>query len=126
MKIIIPVAGRGTRVQPHTFSKPKPLFKIANKPAICHIIDKLKVLDIEEIILIVKDELEAIAKKSINDLDEDIFFKSRFLDSLNMLNLIIFIECRFNIRLESFFIDREKVSSINKITDYIEKELTQR
>jgi|SaaInlStandDraft_7_1057024.scaffolds.fasta_scaffold99583_2 acyl carrier protein len=80
----------------------------------------------EEIILIVKDELEAIAKKSINDLDEDIFFKSRFLDSLNMLNLIIFIECRFNIRLESFFIDREKVSSINKITDYIEKELTQR
>ena len=80
----------------------------------------------EEIILIVKDELEAIAKKSINDLDEDIFFKSLFLDSLNMLNLIIFIECRFNIRLESFFIDREKVSSINKITDYIEKELTQR
>ncbi len=68
MKIIIPVAGRGTRVQPHTFSKPKPLFKIANKPAICHIIDKLKVLDIEEIILIVDKFNIDIFKKIMPEL----------------------------------------------------------
>ena len=53
MKLILPVAGRGTRVHPHSFSKPKPFFKILNKPAICHIIDSLFCLDIEEIIFIV-------------------------------------------------------------------------
>ncbi|MCC7246413.1 MAG: NTP transferase domain-containing protein [Saprospiraceae bacterium] len=41
MKVIIPVAGAGTRLRPHTYTQPKPLMPVAGKPIICFIIDKL-------------------------------------------------------------------------------------
>jgi len=53
MKVIIPLAGFGTRLRPHTFTKPKPLVSVAGKPVLGHILDKLVGLDIEEIIFIV-------------------------------------------------------------------------
>lgn len=53
MKVIIPLAGFGTRLRPHTFTKPKPLVSVAGKPVLGHILDKLTGLDIEEIIFIV-------------------------------------------------------------------------
>jgi len=60
MKVIIPLAGKGTRLRPHTFSKPKPLLKVAGKAVLGHIIDKLKPLDVEEIIFITGDMQEKI------------------------------------------------------------------
>jgi glucose-1-phosphate thymidylyltransferase len=53
MKVIIPLAGFGTRLRPHTYTKPKPLISVAGKPVLGHILDKLANLDIEEIIFIV-------------------------------------------------------------------------
>lgn len=53
MKVIIPLAGFGTRLRPHTYTKPKPLVSVAGKPVLGHILDKLIDLDIEEIIFIV-------------------------------------------------------------------------
>jgi len=53
MKIIIPLAGFGTRLRPHTYTKPKPLISVAGKPVLGHILDKLKGLDVEEIIFII-------------------------------------------------------------------------
>ncbi len=53
MKIIIPLAGFGTRLRPHTYTKPKPLISVAGKPVLGHILDKLKGLDIEEIVFII-------------------------------------------------------------------------
>jgi glucose-1-phosphate thymidylyltransferase len=41
MKVLIPVAGAGTRLRPHTYTQPKPLIPVAGKPIICYIIDKL-------------------------------------------------------------------------------------
>jgi len=41
MKVVIPVAGAGTRLRPHTYTQPKPLMPVAGKPIICFIIDKL-------------------------------------------------------------------------------------
>ncbi|MEK6573019.1 MAG: nucleotidyltransferase domain-containing protein, partial [Chloroflexota bacterium] len=32
MKVVIPLAGFGTRLRPHTFTKPKPLINVAGKP----------------------------------------------------------------------------------------------
>jgi len=77
----------------------------------------------DEIIKIIKNELEALSGKEIDDLDKDIFFKSQFLDSLNLLNLIVFLEQKFKIKIDPFFIDRESVSSINKIVTFIENAL---
>ncbi len=41
MKVIIPVAGVGTRLRPHTYTQPKPLIPVAGKPIISFIIDRL-------------------------------------------------------------------------------------
>jgi glucose-1-phosphate thymidylyltransferase len=53
MKAIIPVAGVGTRLRPHTFSRPKVLLNVAGKPIIGHIMDKLIAAGIDEAIVIV-------------------------------------------------------------------------
>lgn len=48
MKIIIPTAGYGTRLRPHTWSKPKPLVTVAGKPVLGHVLDmftKLPIID---------------------------------------------------------------------------------
>lgn len=53
MKVVIPLAGFGKRLRPHTYTKPKPLISVAGKPVLGHILDKLVGLDIEEIIFII-------------------------------------------------------------------------
>jgi glucose-1-phosphate thymidylyltransferase len=53
MKVIIPLAGLGKRMRPHTWSKPKPLLNVAGKPILGHVLDKFTALGIDEVILIV-------------------------------------------------------------------------
>lgn len=55
MKLIIPLAGKGTRLRPHTWSKPKPLVHVAGKPVLGHLIDQYKKLDIEELVFVTGD-----------------------------------------------------------------------
>lgn len=52
MKVILPVAGKGTRLRPHTHTKAKSLVKVAGKTVLEHIIERLMVLDIDEYIFI--------------------------------------------------------------------------
>lgn len=41
MRAVIPVAGIGTRLKPHTFSTPKVLLNVGGKPILGHLLDKL-------------------------------------------------------------------------------------
>jgi glucose-1-phosphate thymidylyltransferase len=50
---IIPVAGVGTRLRPHTHTLPKVLLHVAGKPILAHILDDLPGLGISEAVLIV-------------------------------------------------------------------------
>jgi glucose-1-phosphate thymidylyltransferase len=52
MKLILPVAGKGTRLIPHTFTKPKSLVRVAGKTVLQHVIDGMKRLKIDEFIII--------------------------------------------------------------------------
>lgn len=74
MKIIVPMAGRGSRLRPHTLTVPKPLIPIAGKPIVHRLVEDIASVinqDIEEIAFIIhKDfgktvelELVAIAEK---------------------------------------------------------------
>ncbi len=54
MKLVLPMAGYGTRLRPHTWSKPKPLISVAGKPVLAHFLDSLPMLaQLEEAIFIV-------------------------------------------------------------------------
>ncbi|MCJ7513496.1 MAG: sugar phosphate nucleotidyltransferase [Anaerolineales bacterium] len=54
MRIVIPMAGYGTRLRPHTWSKPKPLVSVAGKAVLGHVLDMFADLpDVEEVVFIV-------------------------------------------------------------------------
>jgi len=58
MKIIIPMAGRGTRLRPHSLTVPKPLVSIAGKPIVERLVEDLSATyggTIEEIAFIIGD-----------------------------------------------------------------------
>lgn len=66
MKVIIPLAGKGTRLRPHTHVTPKPMLRVAGKPVMAYILDDLERLGgVEQVIYItghLKDKVEAFAK----------------------------------------------------------------
>jgi glucose-1-phosphate thymidylyltransferase len=67
MKVIIPLAGKGTRLRPHTHITPKPMLKIAGKPVIDYVMEDLQRLgNVEQVVYItghLKDKVEEYARK---------------------------------------------------------------
>lgn len=58
MKIIVPMAGRGSRLRPHTLTIPKPLIPVAGKPIVHRLVEDIAGIleeDIEEIAFILGD-----------------------------------------------------------------------
>lgn len=55
MKIILPVAGKGTRLRPHTHTKAKSLVHVAGKTVLEHIISRLLPLKAQELIFIIDE-----------------------------------------------------------------------
>jgi glucose-1-phosphate thymidylyltransferase len=70
MKVIIPLAGKGTRLRPHTHVTPKPMLRVAGKPVMSYVLDELRELGgIEQIIYItghLKEKVEDFARKSLD------------------------------------------------------------
>ena len=62
MQVIIPLAGKGTRLRPHTHLVPKPMLKVAGRPVMDWVMDRLAGLDVTELIFItghLRDQVEA-------------------------------------------------------------------
>ena len=53
MKAVIPLAGKGTRLRPHTYLTPKPLLRVGGKPVMSYILDDLQELGVEEIVFVI-------------------------------------------------------------------------
>ena len=53
MRAIIPVAGAGSRLRPHTYTLPKVLLNVAGKPIIGHILDKVMADGINEATIVI-------------------------------------------------------------------------
>jgi glucose-1-phosphate thymidylyltransferase len=53
MKAVIPVAGIGTRLRPHTHTQPKSLIPVAGKPILAHIVDQLVNGGIKDFVFII-------------------------------------------------------------------------
>jgi glucose-1-phosphate thymidylyltransferase len=52
VKVVIPLAGKGTRLRPHTHVTPKPLLKVGDKPVMAYILDDLRDLGVREAVFI--------------------------------------------------------------------------
>lgn len=62
MQVIIPLAGKGTRLRPHTHLVPKPMLKVAGRPVMDWVMDRLAGLEVSELIFItghLRDQVEA-------------------------------------------------------------------
>jgi glucose-1-phosphate thymidylyltransferase len=53
MQVIIPVAGAGTRLRPHTYTQPKVLMAVAGKPILAYIIDELLKNDVKRFVFVI-------------------------------------------------------------------------
>ena len=65
MQVIIPLAGKGTRLRPHTHLVPKPMLKVGGRPVMDWVMDRLAELDVSELIFItghLKEQVEAYSK----------------------------------------------------------------
>lgn len=83
MRVVIPMAGFGTRLRPHTWSKPKPLLTVAGKPVLGHVLDTFADLPfIEEVVFVVGylgDQIEAYVSRAYPHL------RSRYVEQKEML-----------------------------------------
>jgi glucose-1-phosphate thymidylyltransferase len=71
MKAVIPTAGEGTRLRPFTHTVPKVLLRVADKPILEHIIDKLIDVGVDEVTCVVGylgKQIEDFVKETYPDL----------------------------------------------------------
>jgi glucose-1-phosphate thymidylyltransferase len=83
MKVIIPVAGIGTRLRPHTHTAPKGLLHVAGKPILGHILDALKPMKVDEVIFVIGfmgEQIVEYVKKNYR-------FKSKFVEQKELRGL---------------------------------------
>ena len=72
MKAVLPLAGKGTRLRPHTHHTPKPLLKVAGKPVLAYILDDLLALGVQEMVFIVghlREAMEAWIESEYPDIE---------------------------------------------------------
>jgi glucose-1-phosphate thymidylyltransferase len=70
VKVIIPLAGKGTRLRPHTYTTPKPLLHVGGKPVMSYILDDLRELGVSEAVFItgyLKQNIEEYVAREYSD-----------------------------------------------------------
>jgi glucose-1-phosphate thymidylyltransferase len=76
MKVIVPLAGKGTRLLPLTKRVPKPLVKVAGRPIMDYVMDTVRGLDVEELIVITGHLKETVERYVVEHYD----VKARFVE----------------------------------------------
>ncbi len=82
IKAVIPVAGVGTKLRPHTFTQPKPLIPVAGKPIISHIIDQFLRVGIDDFVIIIGylgDKIRQYVKETYPNLKVEFVYQEKRL-----------------------------------------------
>ena len=82
MKVIIPLAGFGKRMRPHTWSRAKPLLHVAGNTIIGHLLDLMAAVTTEEVIFVVgykSDEIEGWIREHYPQLDAHFVIQEEML-----------------------------------------------
>ena len=132
MKVIIPLAGKGTRLRPHTYLTPKPMMKVAGKPVMSYVLDELKKLgNVEEIIYItghLKEKVEEYARAEMDV--PSVFIEQKVQDGtagaialardyVDQPVLIIFVDTIFDADLTRVkSVDADGIIWVKEVEDY--------
>ncbi len=132
MKVIIPLAGKGTRLRPHTHVTPKPMLKIAGKPVMDYILDDLRRLgNVTQIVYItghIKEKVEEHVRKKYDF--PSLFIEQKTQDGtagavslarqhVNEPVLIIFVDTIFDADLSVVkSIDADGIIWTKEVEDY--------
>lgn len=98
MKIIVPMAGRGSRLRPHTLTVPKPLIPIAGKPIVQRLVEDIAKVageKIEEIAFIIGDFGDEV-KESLIQIAEKLGAKGSIYTQDEPLGTAHAIKCAEN------------------------------
>ncbi len=76
MKVIVPLAGKGTRLLPLTKRVPKPLIRVAGRPVMDYVMDAIAGLDLEELIVITGHLKDVVERYIVEHYD----VKARFVE----------------------------------------------
>jgi glucose-1-phosphate thymidylyltransferase len=132
MKVIIPLAGKGTRLRPHTHVTPKPMLRVAGKPVMDYILEDLQRLgNVEQVIYItghLKERVEEHAREALDV--PSVFVEQRVQDgtagAVNLARphvdqpvLIVFVDTVFDADLSVVKdIDADGVIWVKEVEDY--------
>ena len=132
MKVIIPLAGKGTRLRPHTYLTPKPMMKVAGKPVMSYVLDELKKLgNVEQIIYItghLKEKVEEYARAEMDV--PSVFIEQKIQDGtagaialareyVDQPVLIIFVDTIFDADLTKVkSVDADGIIWVKEVEDY--------
>src|SRR5688500_18406107 len=133
MKVIIPLAGKGTRLRPHTHITPKPMLKVAGKPVMQYILEDLRRLGtVEQIIYItghLKEKVEEYARETFADIP-GVFIEQKVQDGtagavalarehVDQPVLIIFVDTIFDADLSVIkTTDADGIIWVKEVEDY--------
>ena len=133
MKVIIPLAGKGTRLRPHTHITPKPMLKVAGKPVMQYILEDLRRLGtVEQIVYItghLKEKVEEYTRKTFADIPA-VFIEQEVQDGtagavalardyVDQPVLIIFVDTIFDADLSvTKTIDADGIIWVKEVEDY--------
>jgi glucose-1-phosphate thymidylyltransferase len=133
MKVIIPLAGKGTRLRPHTHLVPKPMLKIAGKPVMDYILEDLERLGgVEQVIYItghLKEKVEEHARTKFAKLPS-VFVEQKVQDGtagavklaepyVDQDVLIIFVDTIFDADLSIIKnTDADGIMWVKEVEDY--------
>ena len=131
MKVIVPLAGKGTRLLPLTKRVPKPLVRVAGRPVMDYVMDAVQGLDVEELIVITGHLKEAVERYIVDHYDIPAkFVEQKRLDgtagAINLARpyvdspvLIIFVDTVFEADLSVINrVDTDGIIWAKEVEDY--------
>lgn len=131
MRAIIPVAGIGSRLKPHTYSTPKVLLNVGGKPILGHILDKLSEEGIRKATFVIGHLGEMIKEYVGKNYPS---FRSDFVEQEEMLGLghaiykalptldekeifIILGDTIFDVNLKGVFKNKQSALGVKEVDD---------
>jgi acyl carrier protein len=73
---------------------------------------------------IIRDFLMTLVGKDIKFGDDDSLLTNQLIDSLNVANLIVFLQETFKVTFENDDLTPENLDTVNAISGFLEKQLT--